>query len=128
MRWKQVVIGDKMLEAARFSGDSIAYLNVSGTNREVIVSGDQKELFTKMQEIFNEHGMDIYPKMDSILIARQIESSLRYEFTDSTTLKLKGMIKIDSVFITAKRKPLNIKNFRLMKRPFHWITESAYLH
>lgn len=93
-----------------------------------IVSGDQKELFTKMQEIFNEHGMDIYPKMDSILIARQIESSLRYEFTDSTTLKLKGMIKIDSVLITAKRKPLNIKNFRLMKRPFDLDHESAYLH
>ncbi|MBL0131437.1 MAG: hypothetical protein IPP43_10200 [Chitinophagaceae bacterium] len=81
-----------------------------------------------MQEIYNEQGMDIYPQMDSILIARQIENSLRFEFPDSTTLKLKGMIKNDSVFITAKRKPLDIKNFRLMKRRFHWITEAAYLH
>lgn len=128
LRWKQIVIGDKMIEAARFSGDSIAHLYVSVDNKEMIVSGDQKELYTKMQEIYNEYGMDIWPKMDSILIARQIESSLRFEFPDSTTLKLKGMIKNDSVFITAKRKPLDINNFRLMKRRFHWITEAAYLH
>jgi hypothetical protein len=117
-----------MIEAVRFSRDSIAYLYVSVTNKEMIVSGDQKYLYTKMQEIYNEQGIDIYPKMDSILIARQIESSLRFEFPDSTTLKLKGMIKSDSVFITAKRKPLDIKNFRLMKGRFHWITEAAYLH
>lgn len=128
VRWKQIVIGDKMVEAARFSGDSIAYLYISMNKKEVIVSGDQKDLYTKMQEIYNEQGIDIYPKMDSILIARQIESSLRFEFPDSTTLKLKGIIKNDSVFITAKRKPLDLKNFRLMKRHFHWITEAAYLH
>ncbi len=128
VRWKQIVIGDKMVEAVRFNGDSIAFLYVSVNKKEIIVSGDQTDLQTKMQEIYNEQGMDIYPKMDSILIARQIESSLRFEFLDSNTLKLKGIIKNDSVFITAKRKPLDIKNFRLMKRRFHWITEAAYLH
>lgn len=127
-RWKQIAIGDKMIEAARFSGDSIAYLHVSAAQKELIVSGDQEELYTKMQEIYNEMGLDIWPKMDSILIARQIESSLHFEFLDSTTLMLKGKIKNDSVFITAKRKPLDINNFRLMKRRFHWITEAAYLH
>lgn len=125
-RWKQIVIGDKMIEAARFSGDSIAFLYVSVANKELIVSGNQKELYTKMQEIYNEQGLAIYPKMDSILIARGIESSLKFEFPDPTTLKLKGMIKNDSVFITATRKPLDIKDFRLTKRRFHWITE-AYL-
>jgi hypothetical protein len=128
LRWKQIVIGDKMIEAARLSGDSIAFLYVSLSKKELIVSGDQKELYTKMQEIYNEQGIDIYPKMDSILIARQIESSLRFELADSTTLKLSGMFKNDSVSITAKRKPFDIKNFRLMKRNFHWITEAAYLH
>ena len=128
VRWKQIVIGDKMVEAVRFNGDSIAFLYVSVNKKEILVSGDQTDLQTKMQEIYNEKGMDIYPKMDSILIARQIESSLRFEFPDSTTLKLKGMIKNDSVFITAKRKPLDIRNFRLLKRRFHWITEAAYLH
>jgi hypothetical protein len=128
VRWKQIVIGDKLVEAVRFSGDSIAYLYLSMNKKEVIVSGDQKDLYTKMQEIYNEYGLDIYPKMDSILIARKIESSLRFESPDSTTLKLKGIIKNDSVFITAKRKPLDLKNFRLMKSRFHWITEAAYLH
>ncbi|MGB3154420.1 MAG: hypothetical protein WBB06_07465 [Chitinophagaceae bacterium] len=128
LRWKQIVIGDKMVEAVRFKDDSIAFLYVSVNKKEIIVSGDQTDLQTKMQEIYNEQGMGIYPQMDSILIARQIENSLRFEFPDSTTLKLKGMIKNDSVFITAKRKPFDIKNFRLMKRRFHWITEAAYLH
>jgi len=128
LKWKQIVIGDKMVEAARLSGDSIAYLHISLNRKEVIVSGDQTDLYIKMQEIYNEQGLDIYPKIDSILSARQIESSLRFEFPDPTTLKLKGMVKNDSVFITAKRKPLDIKNFRLMKRHFHWITEAAYLH
>lgn len=109
-------------------GDSIAFLYISPNKNEMIVSGDQKDLYTKMQEIYNEQGIDIYPKMDSILIARQIESSLHFEISDSTILKLKGRIKNDSVFITAKRKPLDIKNFRLMNRSFHWITEAAYLH
>lgn len=128
LRWNQIAIGDNMIEAVRLSGDSIAFLYVSINKNEMIVSGDQKDLFTKMQEIYNEQGIDIYPKMDSILIARQIESSLHFDFQDSTTLRLKGMIKSDSVFITAKRKPLDINNFRLMKRYFHWISEAAYLH
>jgi len=128
LRWKQIVIGDKMVEAVRFRGDSIAFLYVSVNTKEIIVSGDQKDLYTKMQEIYNEQGINIYPKMDSILIARQIESSLRFEFLDSNTLKLKGIIKNDSVFITAKRKPIDIKNFRLMKRRFHWITEASYVY
>lgn len=127
-RWKQIVIGDKMVEAVRLSGDSIAYLYVSVRDKEMMVWEDQVELYTKMQEIYNEQGLDINPKLDSILIARQIESNLKFEFTDLTTLKLTGMIKNDSVIITAKRKPLDIKNFRLMKRRFHWITETAYLH
>ena len=66
--------------------------------------------------------------MDSILIARQIESSLHFEFPDSTTLELKGIIKNDSVFIIAKRKPIDIKNFRLMKRGFHWVNEASYIY
>jgi hypothetical protein len=125
-RWKQILIGDKLLEGVRFSTDSIAFLYVSVPNKELIVSGDQKELYTKMQEIYNEQGIDVYPKMDSILIARGFESSLKYEFPDATTLKLKGIINNDSVYITAKRKPLDLKDFRLLKRRFHWITEAAY--
>jgi hypothetical protein len=128
VRWKQIVIGDKMIEAVRFSGDSIAFLYVSVDKKEIIVSGDQNDLFAKMQEIHNEYGRMSWDKMDSILIARQIESSLHFELPDSTTLKLKGIIKNDSVFITAKRKPIDIKNFRLIKRRFHWINEASYVY
>jgi hypothetical protein len=128
LRWKQIVIGDKMVEAVRFSGDSIAFIYVSVDKKEIIVSGDQSDLYAKMQEIHNEHGINIWDKMDSILIARQIESSLHFELPDSTTLKLKGIIKNDSVFITAKRKPIDINKFRLIKRSFHWINEASYVY
>ena len=93
------------------------------------MSEDQTNLFAKMQEIHDEQGIDIWDsKMDSILIARQIEHRLGFELSDSTTLKLKGIVKNDSVFITAKRRPIDIKNFRLMKRGFHWINESSYIY
>lgn len=128
LRWNQLVIGDKMIEAVRLRGDSIAFVYVSVNKKEIIVSGDQTDLYTKMQEIYNEQGISIWEKMDSILIARKIESSLNFELSDSTTLKLKGIVKNDSVFITAIRKPIDIKNFRLMKRRFHWITEATYIY
>lgn len=129
LRWNQLVIGDKMVEAVRLSGDSIAFVYVSVDKNEIIVSEDQTGLFAKMQEVHNEYGINIWdPKMDSILISRQIESSLRFGFADSTTLKLNGMIKKDSVSIIAKRKPIDINNFRLMKRRFHWINETSYIY
>jgi hypothetical protein len=128
LRWKQIAIGGNMVEAARLSGDSIAFLYVAVDKKEIIVSGDQNDLLAKMQEVYNEHGLHSWEKMDSILIARQIESSLHFELQDSTTLTLKGIIKSDSVFITAKRKPIDIKNFRLLKRRFHWITEASYVY
>jgi hypothetical protein len=128
-RWNQIVIGDKMIEAVRLRGDSIAFVDISVDKKEILVSEDQTDLFAKMQEIHNEQGINIWDsKIDSILIARQIESRLGFELPDSTTLKLKGIIKNDSVFIIAKRRPTDIKNFRLMKRGFHWINEASYIY
>jgi len=93
------------------------------------VSGDQADLSAQMQEIHNEQGISMRDsKMDSILIARQIKSRLRFELSDSNTLKLIGKIKNDYVFITAKRRPLEIKKFRLMKRCSHWINEATYIY
>lgn len=128
LRWKQIVIGDKMVEAVRFNGDSIAFLYVSVEKKEIIVSGDQSDLFSKMQEVYNEQGIGVWEKMDSILIARHVESKLNFVRPDSTTIQLNGLIKSDSVFITAKRKPIDINEFRLLKRRFHWINEAAYLY
>ena len=125
LRWNQFVLGDQ-LERVRFKSDSIAFMDVSLDKKEILVYGDKIKLEANRNEIMKEFGHKI--NMDSILIARQIESQLHFELSDSTTLKLIGKIKNDSVFITAKRKPLEIKNFRLMKRDFHWITEVPYFY
>jgi hypothetical protein len=128
-RWNQIVIGDRMVEAARLRGDSIAFVYLSVDKKEIYVTEDQTDLYKKMQEIHNEQGINIWDsKMDSVLIARQIESRLGFELPDSTTIKLKGKIKNDSVFIIAKRKLIDIKNFRLIKRGFHWINEASYIY
>lgn len=128
LRWRQIIIGDKMVEAVRFNSDSIAFLYISVDKKEIIVSGNQSELFSKMQDVYNEQGIDIWEKMDSILIARQLQSSFNFVTTDSTTLNLSGLIKNDSVFITAKRQPIDMNKFRLLKRRFHWIHEAAYVY
>ena len=124
LRWKQILMGGAR-ERIRLQGDSIAYINVSVGKKEILVYGDRVNLATKEQEIYNEMGLSVstYVSMDSILVARQIKSRLQFEFADSTTLMLKGRIKSDSVFITAKKQPIEIKDFRLIKNGFHWITE-----
>ncbi len=129
-RWQQLIIGDRMLEAVRFKGDSIAFASVNADKKEIIVSGNLTDLSSHMQEIYNELGAsdDTYYKMDSILVARQMVTSFDYELSDSSKLVLKGTIKNDSVYITAKRRPVEIKDFRLMKRRFHWINEASYFY
>nr|WP_298997108.1 hypothetical protein [uncultured Allomuricauda sp.] len=129
-RWQQLIIRDRILEAVRFRGDSVAFINVDVDKKELVLYGDPKDLSEKTQEVYNELGIaySIYYGMDSILIARKKISRLYFEKLDSTTLVLKGMIKNDSVIITAKRRPLDINDFRLMKRRFHWINESSYFY
>ncbi len=130
VRWRQLIIGDSMLETVRFKEDSVALINVPVDTKELRMYGDPTDLFEKMQEVYNELGIadSIYYGMDSILIARQKISNYYFEKLDSNTLQLKGMIKNDTVHITAKRKPVNINDFRLMKRRFHWINEASYFY
>jgi hypothetical protein len=124
LRWNQIVIGGKR-ERIRLQGDSIAYMFVSVESKEILMFPSQKHLSINEQLIFSEYGYDesTYIKVDSILIARQVLSPFQFEMSDSTVLKLSGKIKNDSVFITAKRRLLEIKDFRLMKNGFHWVTE-----
>ena len=119
-----------MLEAVRFKGDSIAFASVDTDKKEIIVSADLTDLSTHMQVIYNELGAsdDTYYKMDSILVARQLVSSFNFELSDSLTLNLKGTVKNDPVQIIAKRRPIEINDFRLMKRRFHWINEASYFY
>ena len=130
LRWQELVIADRMLEAVRFKGDSIAFASMDVDNKKIIIYGDQTDLHRNMQEIYNELGPsdDTYYKMDSILVARQMVSSLNFELSDPITLIFKGNIKNDSVYLTAKRRRIDIKDFRLMKRRFHWINEASYFY
>ena len=130
LRWQQLIIGDRMRDAVRFGGDSIAFASVDIDEKKLIVSGDPTVLYTNMQEIYNELGPtdNTYYKMDSILVARQMVSSFNFELSDSFMLKLKGTIKNDSVYVTATRRQIDINEFRLMKSRFHWINEATYIY
>jgi hypothetical protein len=124
LRWNQFILGGPR-ERIRLKGDSIAYIDISVDKKEIFVYGDGKHLAIKDQEICNELGFreTMNVDMDSIFVARQIKSRFQFGFIDSTTLWLKGKIKNDSVFITAKRQTVTIQDFRLMNNGFQWITE-----
>ena len=129
LRWQQLVLGDRMLEAVRLTEDSIAFATV-GADNTILVSGDQSALHIQRQEIYNELGNlnDTYSKMDSILVARQLVSSFQFDLPDKETMILKGTIQRDSVYLLAIRKELNLADFRLMKRRFHWVNEASYFY
>lgn len=124
LRWNQIVMGGAR-ERIRLKGDSVAYMDVSVGTKEILVYSDRVNLTLKEQEIYNELGLQesTYIVIDSILSARQIKHRFQFELIDSATLILKGKIQNDSVFITAKKQPVQINNFRLIRNGFHWVTE-----
>ncbi len=128
-RWAQIVIGTSR-DRIRLQGDSIAYMFVSMESKELSVYSNPENLSTNEQEIFNEYGFEesVAMNVDSILRARQVLSSFQFEVADSSILMLKGKIKNDSIFITAKRRPIEIREFRLMKSGFHWVSEKANMY
>ncbi|NEQ55850.1 MAG: hypothetical protein F6K11_38095 [Leptolyngbya sp. SIO3F4] len=130
LRWHQLIIGDRMLEAVRFRGDSIALASVDANEKDIIVFGDPTDYYTKSQGIYNELGNsdDTYRMMDSILVSRQIVSSLNFELSGSTVLLLKGKIKKDPVYITTKKRDIDINGYRLKKSHFHWINEASHFY
>lgn len=101
-------------------------MNVSLDNKEILVYSDKMVLEANRNEIYDAYDGNV--NMDSILVAKQIKSKFQFTLVDSTALQLKGKIKRDSVFITAKKSPVEINDFRLMKREFHWITEVPYVY
>ena len=123
-RWNQIVIGGSR-GRIRLRGDSVAYMFVSVANRELLVYKNQKHLSTNEQEIFNEYGFSQSTSLgvDSILIARQVMSKFQFTLADSSTLMLNGTIDHNSVSIKAKKRSVEIKDFRLTKNGFHWVTE-----
>ncbi len=127
LRWREFIIGDGIMEAVRFKEDSVAFVNIRPDKRELLLYGDLTDLSQKRQEIYNELGIgdEIYYGMDSILVARKKISRFSLENPDTNTLQLKGIIGNDSVFITARRRPLDLNEFRLMQRRFNWINEAS---
>jgi hypothetical protein len=123
-RWNQIVIGGSR-GRIRFWSDSVAHMFVSAGNRELLVYKNPKHLSANEQEIFNEYGFSQRTTMniDSILVARQVMSKFQFMLADSATLMLNGTIDHNSVSITAKKRLVKIKDFRLMKNGFHWVTE-----
>ncbi len=123
-RWNQIVIGGSR-ERIRLRGDSVAYMFVSVDNRELLVYKNPRHLSSNEQEIFNEYGFSQRTTMnvDSILIAKQVMSKFQFKLADSATLMLNGTIDHNSVSITAKKRLVKIKDFRLTKNGFHWVTE-----
>jgi hypothetical protein len=124
LRWKQIVIGGAR-ERIRLQGDSVAYMEVSLDKKEILVYGDRIHLAVNEQKLYDELGLQesLYIDVDSIFVARQIKNRFAFELIDSSTLMLKGKIKNDSVFISAKKQSAEINNFRLIRNRFHWITE-----
>ena len=124
LHWNQIVIGGAR-ERIRLKGDSIAYMDLSVGKKEILVYGDRIHFAMKEQEIYNELGLEesMFIDVDSIFAARQLKNRFQFEFIDSNTLLLKGTLKKDSVFITAKRRSVELNDFRLIKNGFHWITE-----
>ncbi len=130
LRWHQLILGDGILEAIRFKNDSVIYINTPTDRNELMIYGGPDYLAEKRQEVYNELGIadNVYYGMDSILIARRKIDRLDFEMLDSTTISLKGKINNESVNIIAKKRPLTLKEFRLLRRHFHWINEASYFY
>jgi len=125
LRWNQIIIDGKM-ETVRLKNDSVAFMNISFDQKEILVYADRTELEINKNEIKKEYGHDV--DVDSILIEKHIKSLFHFELSDLATLKLKGKIRKDSVFITAQKRPIKTEDYRLNKRGFHWITEVPYVY
>ncbi len=100
-RWNQLVFEDNDYMRVRFKSDSVA--------------GFLAKVDTIHQKI------DIKYRADSTM-----RGTLHYTFSNPDNFILSGTIRNDSVTIISKRRKIETKNFRLIKRGFHWINERPY--
>jgi len=80
----------------------------------------------QVQEIYLEQGN--FNKIDSILIEKQAGIALHYALTDSINVNFKGKFQNDSLFIFAKRRPIEIKEYRLMRSKINRVTEVPLMY
>ncbi|HMO33033.1 MAG TPA: hypothetical protein PKE63_01000 [Lacibacter sp.] len=124
-RWDEVIL-EGWLTSVRYKGDSIAFADLSMDKKEILLYGDRTELAMKKKTILQELGDEV--NMDSVLIARNIKVPFYFTTSDSVHLHFRGQLGDDSVFVTAQRRPLEIKDFRLMKSKINVITEVPHIY
>jgi len=125
MRWDEVVL-EGWWTSVRYKGDSIAFADLSMDKKEIRLYGDRTALELKKKLLLQELGDEI--AMDSVMLARNIKVPFHFETSDSLHINFKGRIGEDSVFVFTKRKPLEIKDFRLMRSKINVITEVPYIY
>jgi len=125
LRWKEIVLDD-YFNAVRFAGDSIAFTWLDRDPDQLWVYGTRTDIGSKVQELYNEFKS--FEAIDSLFIARQICQPVQFALTDSLTLNLKGALRNDSIFVTARKMPIDRSRFRLTRSRFNWITEAPNVY
>jgi len=125
MRWDEVVL-EGWWTSVRYISDSIAFADLSMDKKEILLYGDRTDLELKKKMIVEEFGDGI--ALDSVMIARNFKIPFYFETSDSLHVNFKGRIGEDSVFVFTKRKPLEIKDFRLMRSKINVITEVPHVY
>jgi len=124
-RWKQFVF-ERGTNAVRMNRDSVLFALTDFEKKRVFVYEDKVRLMLQVQEIYREQ--ESFDKIDSFLIEKQAGIVLYYDLLDSVRVDFKGTYNNDSLLISAKRVPIEIKDFRLMKSKINLITEEPYLY
>jgi hypothetical protein len=125
LHWKQLVF-DGRKTAVRFQDDSIALAFTDYDEKRIFVYEDEVRLMRQVQEIYLAQGN--FNKIDSMLIEKQAGIALNYIPKDSISVEFKGKFKNDSLFISAKRRPIEIKDFRLMRSKINRVTEVPLMY
>jgi hypothetical protein len=99
IRWNQVIIEREGMARVRYMGDSSA----------VFIAKTDTLQQTWHWTLRNDST---------------VQYTLRYEMPDTSRINLRGRINGDTVVMALLRKDL--KDFRLMNRGFHWISEYPY--
>lgn len=125
IRWDEIVLED-WWTSVRYKGDSIAFADLSLDKKEILLYGDRTVLSMNQKLIMQEFGNEV--AMDSVLIARNLKIPFQFDTKDSIHFIFKGQLGTDSIFVSAKRKPLEIKDFRLNRSKINVITEVPYVY
>jgi hypothetical protein len=124
-RWNQFVF-ERGRNAVRMSRDSVAFIYTDFDEKRIFIFDDEVRLMLQIQEIYREQGS--FDKMDSLLIEKQAGIVLYYDLLDASRVDFKGIFNNDSLLISAKRVPIEIKDFRLMKSKINIITEEPRMY